>query len=287
MGKTKEELRNVKISFAVNEHLQQIVKVVNCCGAVSVERKTIDDNNSASFSGIHMMSVKPALIRDVDTSTSVRDIAFLEDDSFLLTKSSPWSLELWDSNCSKLSSMSLPGSPYGIEMITPTEGMVAIYDEALLSFKVFDNVILEVEKINVPVLHDLTYHKGKYYIGSRHKIIVNDNFHQRVCDIDVEGNVYYITARDDDTLWYTLTSGKELNCITTDGSPVFKYSHHKLQGTRGVTVDCFGNIYVCCYDTMSVHQLSLDKKLKRIMSYMVSHLIKEGIKLLLWEIVVC
>ena len=265
--KTKEKLQNINISFVAYARIEQIVKTIKTCGDVSVKRLSIVDCNSESDSsyGIYMMSTTPTLIKDIDAGAYIQGIAFLDDKHFLVSNNDPFSLELWDSNCSVLSSLSLPGQPFGVKMINSTEGAVALWNKALLSFKVCDNVIMEMETINVSVSRDFTFHKRCYYIGSKQKIIVNDGSHWHVHDIAIDENVYFIAARDDDTLLYTLDGGKTLQCIKLDGPPVFQYSHHKLQGTTGVTVDCFGNIYVCGYESKNVHQLSHDRKLKRVM----------------------
>ncbi|KAK3083467.1 hypothetical protein FSP39_023445 [Pinctada imbricata] len=73
-----------------------------------------------------------------------------------------------------------------------------------------------------------------------------------------------MAVRDDTSLCYTVLFGRELYCITMDGTPVFTYSHDKLQDTRGVTVDHAGYIYVCGFSSKNVHQLSHDGKLQRI-----------------------
>ncbi|KAK3082704.1 hypothetical protein FSP39_003196 [Pinctada imbricata] len=73
-----------------------------------------------------------------------------------------------------------------------------------------------------------------------------------------------MAVRDDTSLLYTVYRGRELYCITMDGTPVFTYSHDKLWWSTGVTVDHAGYIYVCGYHSYNVHQLSHDGKLQRI-----------------------
>ncbi|KAK3082913.1 hypothetical protein FSP39_008943 [Pinctada imbricata] len=74
-----------------------------------------------------------------------------------------------------------------------------------------------------------------------------------------------MAVRDDTSLCYTVFGGRELYCITMDGTPVFTYSHDKLRYTSGVTVNRAGYIYVCGHNSNNIHQLSHDGKLQRIM----------------------
>ena len=113
--------------------------------------------------------------------------------------------------------------------------------------------------------NDFISHKGKYFIGSNMKIIINDGAHQHERDVAVGGRVGYLAARDDDSLCYTLFGGNVLHCVALNGSPVFQYLHDKLLFTMGVTVDCSKNIYVCGYISRNVHQLNFDGKLQRIL----------------------
>ena len=148
--------------------------------------------------------------KDVLTDISYRGIEFCNDDRFLISNNGSCSLELWDKTFAVLSSLSLPSGSNGIKMINLIEGVVVLYGKALLLFKLLDSVIVEMEMVNVPVLYDLTLHKGNYYIGSDKKTIVHDGYHKHVCDITVDGRVGYIAARDDDTLWYTIFDEKDL-----------------------------------------------------------------------------
>ena len=261
----KESFRNIKVSFKENENTKEIVRTIKKWGTLSIERQRIIDSNEVKLEGIHMMSAIPTLIKEVNTNHNhIQGIAILDDGRFITSRYRLQVVELWDDAYSIIASLSVPGEPYGIKMLNSTDGMVSIEDKALISFKVLNNVMIEMETINVPVSYDFTFYKGKYYIGSNKKIIVLDDSRKRERHITVNGQVGYITTRDDDTLWYTFYNEKTLNCIKLDGSPVFQYSHHKLQWTKGVTVDRFGNIYVCGSDSKNVHQLSHDGKLKRI-----------------------
>ena len=211
------------------------------------------------------LNEKPKYSKNIETGDSIQGIAFLEDDSFVISKHWASSLELWDNKCTLLSSLPLPGSPYGIKMTSSEEGAVAIWNKDLLFFKVCDKTIIETKRIELPVENDFIFHKGKYYIGSNMKIIIHDSDHQHERDVAVGGRVGYLAARDDDSICYTLFGGNVLHCVALNGSPVFQYSHDKLLFTMGVTVDYSRNIYVCGYISRNVHQLNFDGKLLRIL----------------------
>ena len=263
-------IENVRISFRPSEKISEITKSLVTFGTVSVDREmhstTQKSAKETTVTCSDMLSRTPTLVRDANISgNSITCATFLQDGHILISKYQSELLELWDDDCKLLSSLALPGPPCRIKMTSPTEGIVVIWKTVLLYFKINSNNISEVRRVQVPVTCDFHYHNGRYYIGSNYKIIVQDSNHQHVRGIAVDGTVGYMAARDDDTLCYTKFRGFVLHCITLDGTPVFQYSHDKLKGTMGVTVDCASNIYVCGYDSRNVHQLSRDGQLQRIL----------------------
>ena len=267
MRDTTNSMEDIRISFRASEKISEMTKSLVTFGTVSVDRKmfTTTHRSAKDATTSDILSCSPSLVSDVDTNDSITGAAFLENSCILISNCDAKLLELWDDNCTRLSSLALPGHPFGIKMTSTTEGIEVIYNTALLYFKIHSNTISEVRRVQVSVQCDFIYHKGRYYIGSYYKIIVQDSNHQHVRDIVVGGCVRYMAARDDDTMCYTIQHGHVLHCITLDGKPVFQYSHDKLQFTKGVTVDCDGNIYVCGHSSRNVHQLNRDGKLHRIM----------------------
>ena len=265
-----ESLTSISIEYEANNSILEIMTSLPSLCSISVNRKDMRLGKHDEI--VPLVSIvdlfRADLEQDVQTGDAVTGAAVLEDSRLLITKNRKKhakSLELWDVNNRKLSSLSLPHFPWGLKMTSPTMGGVVIYDTALLFFEINNDSIRKVKEIEVPVRRDFIFHKGRYYIGSSKKIIVQDSSHQHVYDIAVAGDVGYIAARDMNSLCYTEYSISVIHCITLDGKSVFKYSHDKLQGTRGVTVDCDGNIYVCGYHSKNVHQLNRDGKLQRIM----------------------
>ena len=260
-----KSLENVRISFRPSEKISEITKSLVTFGTIMVDREMLSSMMTSRTKATELLSRTPSLVSDMHIDCHACGTMFLEDGHILISKTGPKLLELWDDNCKLLSSLALPGYPYGIKMTSPTEGIVVIWKTALLYFKINDNNISEVKRVQVPVSRDFFYHNGRYYIGSDNKIIVQDSNHQHVRDIAVDAYVGYMAPRDDDTLCYTIDGGHELHCITLDGKSVFQYSHDKLQDITGVTVDCAGNIYVCGLRSKNVHQLNRDGQLQRIM----------------------
>ena len=265
-----KSLENVRVSFRPSEKISEITKSLVTFGTVFVDREMLSTTQSSAkeitVTCSDMLSRTPTLVSDAITpGNSITGVTFLQHGRILISKHSSKLLELWGDNCTLLSSLALPGHPCGIKIISASKGIVVIWDTELLYFKINSNNISEVKRVQFPVRFDFIYHRGRYYIGSDNKIIVQDSNHQHVRDIAVDGTVGYMAARDDDTLCYTIFREFVLHCITLDGKPVFQYSHDKLQDITGVTVDCAGNIYVCGLYSRNVHQLSRDGKLQRIM----------------------
>ena len=264
--KMKLLLENISITFKANKHIEEAMRTTSKGGVVAVHRTEINLNRSESPK-IDMLTAEPKLIRSIGSDYNSQGIAFLEDGSFLISRNESQSLELWDSTCTLVSSLKVPGYPYGIKMFNGREGAVALKHKALLFFEVYVNaqIIRETKRIQVPITNDFTFCNGYYYIGSQNKIIVLDESLQRVRDIAVDAEVGYITSLSDTRLCYTLYGHYVLHCITLGGSRVFQYSNDKLQGTKGITLDCSGNIYVSGYKSKNIHQLSSDGKLQRIL----------------------
>ena len=174
-------------------------------------------------------------------------------------------IDLLDLDLNVLSSLSVPGCPCGIKMIDNTRGAVIVAGKCLLLFTARDNRLVEEKQVPVECIFDFDYHDGTYYIGGQDRIIVLDSEYKHVRDIKVNGQVRSLSLRDDHTLCYTVNCGKTLFCVTTDGLPVFQYTHDKLRDTEGITLDFNGNICVCCYKTRCIHQVSREGKFLRLL----------------------
>ena len=262
------KLENITINYKPNEKILEMTKSFATFGTVSVNHercaRTVSSSNKVIHS-THLLSCTPTLLDDTRTGDYTRGLVFLEDGRVLITKNN--TIEIWNDKSTVVATLSVPGFPSyeTVRMINASEGAIAIYTKALLFFRISNNSIKEVKRVAVPVIHDFIYHKGKFFIGSHWKIIVQDSSNQHIRDIATENNVGYIAARDADTLCYTTYGGSVLHCITMEGKPVFQYSHGDLKGTWGVTVDKVGNIYVCGFDSRNIHQLNRNGKLQRIM----------------------
>ncbi|KAK3083192.1 hypothetical protein FSP39_016446 [Pinctada imbricata] len=265
VNEESQKLKEIRVTFDANEKLLEIEKAIKVFGEVDIRRTNRTDMVRSTGKQVDMSSVVPNLSSEVIVQFAATGIAVLENSQLLLSNCGGKSIELCDHQCSSvLSSLSLPGYPCGIKMTSDTEGAVAVLGHGLIIFNIKNNQITKIKEIRTNVNRDFVYHQGKYYVGCNKNIAVYDSNHRKVRDISVDNNVDYMAVRDDTSMCYTVFGGRKLYCITMDGTPVFTYSHDKLQYTRGVTVDHAGYIYVCGYWSNNVHQLSHDGKLQRI-----------------------
>ena len=241
---------------------QRLLGSVKHNDIVSLERENIV-GICPPLAVLDMSCVNHKLINNIDIEGHSKGVAFIDSDIFLISRQT--SIELRGVDGTLYASLELPGKPYGIKMLNSEEGAVAVCNQCLLFFNVSNNEIVEVKRINVPVKYDFTVNTGNYFIGSDKKVIVYDSSHHCKYDIEAEKEVGYLEARDDGTLCYAPVNGKEINCITEDGTSVFEYTHDDLKGTGGITVDKDGYIYVCGYYSKNIHQLNPDGTLNRIM----------------------
>ena len=264
----KEKTRsveNLRITFEQNEKLSELEKTVTTFGKISVHKEA-SAGDSAKKPTVDLLKASPKLVLDIPSSYEITGATFLNDGRILIGKHGTQAIALLDTNGTELSSTGLPGNPFGIKMTSDTEGAVAIQNKAILFFNINGSKIVTGKKIDVAVIYDFSFHAGtsRYYIGSENKIIVQESSHKHVRDISVNGRVAHIVFRAENTLCYSTANGRVLHCITLDGEPLFQYSHDKLQNTWGVAVDIADNVYVCCYNTKTIHQVNSDGKLHRI-----------------------
>ncbi|KAK3108232.1 hypothetical protein FSP39_003690 [Pinctada imbricata] len=258
VNKHHEKLGEIRVQFDAKKELSKARKIIEEFG------NAIGDEIERSFGNLAANTIPRS---KVYTSGDFVGVALLENGHVLLSMYDKDRLELRDplSQVSTLSSLSLPGSPYGVKMIDETEGVVAVSGHGLFFFKIKRNEIVQTSNIEINVNCDFAYHKSTYYVGCDEKITVYDSKHIFVRDITVENDIVeFIAVRNDTSLCYTVYKGHVLYCITTEGIPVFTYAHDKLQGTTGVTVDQIGHIYVCGFLSENIHQLSDDGKLLKI-----------------------
>ncbi|KAK3083095.1 hypothetical protein FSP39_013840 [Pinctada imbricata] len=265
VNEESQKLKEIRVTFDASEKLLEIEKDIKAFGEVNIRRTSRTDMLRSTDKQVDMSSVVPTLSSDIYTQYAVTGISVLENGLVLLSTYGSQTIELRDHQCSSvLSSSLLPGHPWGIKMTSDTEGAVAIERRGLIIFNIQNNQITKIKEIRTNVNRDFVYHQGKYYIGCDKNIAVYDSNHHKVRDISVDNNVGYMAVRDGTFLCYTVWGGRELYCITMDGTPVFTYTHDKLRYTSDVTVDHAGYIYVCGYRSKNVHQRSHDGKLQRI-----------------------
>ncbi|KAK3101544.1 hypothetical protein FSP39_004337 [Pinctada imbricata] len=259
-------VKETRVTFDANEKLMEIEKDIKVFGDVKISRTSKDEMQMRSADRyVNMCSVVPTLTSEVDVPSSVKGTAILQNGHVLMSQWRSNTIELRDHHCSSvLSTLSLPGHPHGIQMTSDTEGSVAVHGHGLIIFTIQNNQITKMKEIRINLNCDFVYHTDKYYIGCDKNIAVHDSNHHKVRDISMDNNVSCMAVRGDTSLCYTLWGGHELYCITMDGTPVFTYSHDKLQYTTGVTVDHAGYIYVCGGSSRNIHQLRHDGKLQRI-----------------------
>ncbi|KAK3088493.1 hypothetical protein FSP39_019872 [Pinctada imbricata] len=258
-----QEIKDVEITFEGNKKILEIEKDIGLLGKIHLRRSEKDDLPQSTYSFIDMSSAIPTLSSVVDIQRSVTGIAVLDTGHVVLSDHSAKTVQLRDQHCTTvLSSLSLPGWPWGIKMASDTEGAVALSGHGLVIFNIRNNQITKIKEIRTSVNVDFVYHKDRYYIGCGKNIAVYDSSLCKIRDISVNNTVYYMALRDDNSLCYT--SGRQVHCITMDGTPMFTYSHDRLINPQGITVYHSRHIFVCCLSSKNVHQLSYDGKLQRI-----------------------
>ncbi|KAK3088445.1 hypothetical protein FSP39_019303 [Pinctada imbricata] len=257
-----KEIKDVEVTFEANEKYLEIEKEICLLGKVNLRKSRKDDLPQPTDTFINMSSAVPTLSSVVDIQTSVTGIAVLDTGHVVMSDNSGWTLQLRDQHCKTvLSSLSLPGWPYGIKMTSDTDGAVVVRGHGLIIFNIQNNRITKINDIRTNG-NDFVYHRDRYYIGCDKNIIVYDSSLHKVRDISLNNDVYYMALRDDNSLCYT--DGGKVYCITMDGTPMFTYSHGRFNNLQGITVYQSRYIFVCCYFSNNIPQLSHDGKLQRI-----------------------
>ncbi|KAK3088323.1 hypothetical protein FSP39_017558 [Pinctada imbricata] len=258
-----KEIKDVEVTFEANEKYLEIEKEICLLGKVYLRKSKKDDLSQPTDTFIDMSSAIPTLSSVADIQTYVTGIAVLDTGHVVLSDNSGKTLKLRDQHCTTvLSSLSLEGHPRGIKMTSDTEGAVAVNGHGLVIFNIRNNRITKIKEIRTNVKWDFVYHRDRYYIGYDKNIAVYDKSLHKIRDISVNNDVDYLAVRDDNSLCYT--SGRDVHCITMDGTPVFTYSNGRLRIPYGITVYQSKDIFICCFDSKNVHQLSHDGKLHRI-----------------------
>ncbi|KAK3088124.1 hypothetical protein FSP39_015026 [Pinctada imbricata] len=258
-----QEIKDVEITFEANKKILEIEKDIGLLGKINLRRSEKDDLPQSTYTFIDMSSAIPILSSVVDIQSLVTGIAVLDTGHVVLSDHSAKTLKLRDQHCTTvLSSLSLPGWPYGIKMTSDTEGAVAVLGHGLVIFNIQNNQITKIKEIRTNVNVDFVYYRDRYVIGYGQNIAVYDSSLSKIRDISVNNAVNFMALRDDNSLCYT--SGRNVYCITMDGTPVFTYSHDRLRNPYGTKVYKSRHIFVCCYSFKNVHQLSHDGKLQRI-----------------------
>ena len=260
-GKT---MKNIRLNFNSNQDFLNFSKSVPTLGKVEIERKKVGESGAGSLPSINMLTVVPTYFKEKSYSDHIIGVNFLGNNQIIISNSDKKTIDLLDFDLNVLSSLSVPGRPCGIKMIDNTRGAVTLQGKCLVLFTARYNRLMQEKRVPVECSYDFDYHDGTYYIGGKGRIVVLDSDHRHLRDITVNGIVRSLSLRNDHTLCYTVNNGKILYCIGTDGSPVFQYKHEKLMDTEGITIDFMSNIYVCCYRTNSVHQVSNEGNFVRL-----------------------
>ena len=264
-----KKMTNIRMNFNSNQEFLNFSKSVPTLGKVEIERKQIGENGARSIPSVDMLTVEPRIFKEKSFDNVIMGASFLCENQILISNYGNQTVDLLDLDLNVLSSLSLPGTPYGLRMINEITGAVTIRGKSMHKcfrfFTLSDNRLVEEKQMTVECSFDFDYHDGTYYIGSKDRIIVLGSGHIHLWDIKVKGEVRSLSLRDDLTICYTVNSGKTIYCVTTEGSPVFEYTHAKLKDTEGINVDCDGNIYVCCYNISCIYQVSRDGKFLRLL----------------------
>ena len=261
LKKLKRSIRKVGISYTPDKTIEGLQSVIVKFGKVEISRTPVN------LTATNMSKALPVLTKETSiTGTPITGIACLLDGRCLVSNFKNKSLELRGSDTEFILSLPLPGHPCGVKMIDSKQGAVVIKDSDLFFFKLSGVLVQQkTAKLYFKITRDFIYHKEKFYLAGDHKITINDSSHQEMSTLPAYGEVGYIAIRDDKSLCYTVYKGYALYCITMEGVQVFKYSNVDLKGTRGVTVDNSGYIYVCGCDSKNIHQLSHGGTLLRIL----------------------
>ncbi|KAK3083130.1 hypothetical protein FSP39_014841 [Pinctada imbricata] len=159
VNEESQKLKEIRVTFDANEKLLQIEKDIKVFGEVNFGRASRTDMVRPSDRNVNMSSVVPTTTKDdmtslvptlsseVNIQDGVTGISVLENGLVLLSKCNNKTIELRDHQCSSvLSSLSLPGPPWGIKMSSDTEGAVAVYRHGLIIFNIQNNQITKIKK---------------------------------------------------------------------------------------------------------------------------------------------
>ncbi|KAK3088655.1 hypothetical protein FSP39_021998 [Pinctada imbricata] len=258
------EIKYVEVPFQKNQKCLEIVKYICSIIKINLRKSRKGELPQSTDTFTDITSAVPYLSSMVSVQSYVVGISVLDTGHVVVSDNSGKTLQLRDQHCKTvLSSLSLPGYPQGIKMISDTEGIVAVYGHGLINFNIQNNHITKLKEMRTELNDDFVYHIDKYYVGCGKNIAVYHNSHRKLGDISLNNNVYYMALRDDNSLCYT--SEQKVHCVTMGGIPVFTYSHDRLKNPQGITVYQSKHIFVCCFDFKNVHQLRHDGKLHRIL----------------------
>ena len=218
-------------------------------------------------------------LRDDKMNCSVTGLTITSDGRKLVVDASNRRVKLFTQEMKFLSSVSVPGNPWDVAVISSKVAVVSTRKETL--------VLLDVSGRRLGIKHTIDLSYSVYGVAKcRNKILVTSRtVPPSVKLIDVAGKVYWSTATDqqgqalfkypeyvishtgekssfiavsdqgNDTLTY-------LNCDTGE---VTSRCQFEKKGPYGLTTDSTGNLFVCYWRTGEVVVLSVDSSEERVL----------------------
>ncbi|CAG2219324.1 unnamed protein product [Mytilus edulis] len=189
----------------------------------------------------------------------VTGITISDNNTLIICDAGTKKVYFCDKNDAYLSSINSPHQPWDITAIPGTTTAV-MSCKSIPYIQLIDidrQQILKQVEVKQGECYGVAATKENIYIGSKGKIYVLDlcgHFVRTIQLKNVDHYVNYISVCSNGNICYSYNN--EVQCITSDGKPVFSYSSPDLRDARDIQIDDAGNIYVIGRNSQSIHKLT-------------------------------
>ncbi|CAG2197879.1 unnamed protein product [Mytilus edulis] len=198
----------------------------------------------------------------------VTGITVSDNNTLIICDANTQKVYFCDENDAYLSSISSSHQPWDITAIPGTTTAV-MYCKSIPYIQLIDidrQQILKQVEVKQGECWGVAATKENIYIGSKGKIYVLDlrgNFVRTIHLKNIDHYVNYISVCSNGNICYS--SNNEVQCITSDGEPVFSYTSPDLRDARAIQIDDASNIYVLGQDSQNIHKLTSSGTLEDIL----------------------
>ena len=220
-------------------------------------------------------------LKDDGRSCSVTGLAITKDRKRILVDNINNKVNMFSHDMTYLSSVSVPGKPWDIAVITDKEAVVTTNNKSLVTLDISGSQLSIKTTTQLPYsVRDISRYNDKLVVTSP-----NSN-PASVKQIDQTGRVYWSVSSDQQRQplfswpWYVSSTGggRSSTVIVTDrsnhtltllngdtGEVITRRQLKERQGPVGVTTDTTGNVYVCYCMTGEIAVLSGDLSEEKIL----------------------